>query len=246
MQHLHEQNAPAGQNYYLIPQSTDASAALSISYMLSERTSVTGSASYGRALSALNDSQYSSAQAGLGRKLTQRWFAQASAGGGYILPVGHISTGVHGSQWEASTGLGYRGTHQSIIGSVGKSVSDFYGLGAAATLNSSVGWSWYRPGSNWSLQAGGGQDKLLGKPLANYNLGNNGIRADMGIYWMPDRRTTVVLQYAYVVFSGTFPGLSLTPNQQLRFAQHSVRLNFGWGTRAGMAGQGVGVNTATP
>jgi hypothetical protein len=244
MQHLQDLNGPTYQNAYLIPQTTNLTSALSIGYMMTPRTSITGQASYGRTVSALNEAQFASAQAGLGRKLTARWFAQFSAGAGYILPLGANSTGVHGTQWEGSGGLGYRGSSQTILASVRRSVSDLYGTGAAATVSSVVGWSWRRRGSPWALQASGGQDKLLGNQLVFNGLGNNGVRANAGVYWNPSRHTSVVLQYSYVTFSGIFPGVLQAPGQPFHFNQHSIRLNLGWGIGAGRMGQDDLANVA--
>jgi hypothetical protein len=240
MQHLRESGAPASQNAYLVPQTTNGAGAASLSYMLSPRTTLSASATYGRSISALNYTQYTSGEIGLGRKLTRRWFGQFSGGGGYILPVHKISTGVTGKQWQASGGLGYRGAGHTVIGSVQRSVADFYGVGAAATLSSSVGWSWQRRGRSWALQAGGGQDKLLGKQLTLNSLGNNGVRATGGIHWNPRRSASIALQYAYVTFSGVLPNNAQAPGQLLQFAQHSVRLSFGWGSGAGILGPAIG------
>jgi hypothetical protein len=243
MQHLVQGNGTDTQNYYLIPQTTDAAFATSLSYMLTERTSLTGSAGYGRSLSSLSDSQYATAQAGLGRKLSRRIFGQFAAGGGYILPVGAISTRARGSQWEGSGGIGYRGEEHVFIVAVNRSVSDFYGLGAAATLSSSLGWSWHRRGRRWTIQSGVGQDKMLGSQITALGLGNNGIRANAGLYWNVAGHASVGLQYAFVSYSGVFPVAGIQgPGQSLRFDQHSVRLNFGWGMAPG--GRAPGANQA--
>jgi hypothetical protein len=235
MQHLVDGNAPAGQNYYVVPQTTDASFSTSLSYLLTPRTSLTGSASYGRSMSSLNQSQFTSTQVGLGRKLTEHFFTHFSGGAGVILPVGQGgSTSVHGLQWEGSGGIGYSGAGHSVMISANRSVADFYGLGATATESASLGWGWKKPGWNWSLQAGVGQNKLLGSQISALGLGNNGIRSNVGVYWNVSRRASVALQYAFVSYSGTFPTAVLGPGQHLSFMQHSVRLNIGWGMSPGL------------
>jgi hypothetical protein len=240
MQHVREHNGSVEQNYYLVPATTNAAAALSIGYMLSPRTTISTSASYGRTLSAFSQAQYTSANFGVGRRLTQRWFTQFAAGGIYILPVGRISTGVHGKQYEADGGLGYRATTYTVIVSAHRSVSDYYGMGPAATVGSALGWSWQRVGSHWAVMTGVSQDHLLGSQFSSSGVANNSLRTTFGIHWSPYRRASILLQYAYASFSGAFPFLPQGPGQQLRFAQHSIRLNFGMGTGGTGAGGGPG------
>ena len=235
MQHMSDPNATAAQNYYLVPATTDATGAMSIAYMFSPRTTISGSASYGRTLSGFTQAQFTSANLGLSRKLTRNWFTELSAGGGYILPVGNGSSGVRGKQYEAAAGLGFRLSTHTLIGSVHRSVSDYYGMGAAPILSEALGWSWRRLGANWALNAGISQDHLLGTQFALSGAANNSIRANTGIYWKAPGHTSIMLQYAYVSFKGAFAFLPVA-NQQLTFAQHSIQLSFGWGGAGGPGG----------
>lgn len=240
MQHLNDTSVPAGQNYYLISQATNAEAAMSLSYMLTPRTSIMGSASYGRAFSALDRAQYASSEVRMGHALTARWFARIGAGAGYIMPVGYSSAGIHGVQWEGSGGLGYRGGGHVIVASAQRSVADFYGLGANATLTASLGWGWRPNGASWSIQAGGGESKLLGSQIEALGLGNNGFLANAGVYWSLHHRAAVGLQYAFASYSGIFPVPGASgPGQPLRYVQHSVRLNIGWGMTPAMGQAGA-------
>jgi hypothetical protein len=230
IQHLAETNVPIGEDYYLIPETTNATAGMSMSYMLTPRTSVLGSVTYGRTLSALDHAQYGSSLIGMGRRFSQRWSAEAGAGAGYIAPLGGRSNGIHGLQWQGSGSIAYRGGGHVIVVSAQRSVADFYGLGAAATLNGTLGWGWRPSGARWSVQAGAGESKLLGSQIAALGLGNNGFLANAGMYWSVSHRAMVGLQYAFAYYSGIFPipGAS-GPGESLRYAQHSVRLNIGWG-----------------
>ena len=141
----------------------------------------------------------------MGHALTARWFARIGAGAGCVLPVGYSSAGIHGVQWEGSGGLGYRGGGHVIVASAQRSVADFYGLGANATLTASLGWGWRPNGASWSIQAGGGESKLLGSQIEALGLGNNGFLANAGVYWSLHHRAAVGCNTPLLLF-GNLPG----------------------------------------
>jgi hypothetical protein len=231
MQHLRQDNATAVQNAYVLPQTTDMAGSVSLGYSLSPRTTLSGSVSYGRAISIYGRLQSVTAQVGVGRRLTRNWYAEVLGGGAVtIAPVNQPSfSNSRGGQATGSAGLGYHFASQSFFGSVSRTVSDLYGLGATATMSSSIGWGWRRRGSSWSLQAGAAQDRLLGKQIAASGFGNDGFRTNVGLCRALPGHAVAVLQYAYVTFTGALPMAGQTTLQSMRFAQHAVQLNVGWG-----------------
>jgi hypothetical protein len=239
MQHLNQQGNSADQGAYLLPQDTSVSGGFSIDYRLSPRTSMTASVNHGRSISSLNDAQYDSLQAGLGRKLTERWFVQGSVGGGYIRP-GNQSYSTRGSQWQTAGTIGYRVRSQTIIASTYRGVSDYYGLATGAMMGTTGAWAWKRPGSNWGVQAGISQSRLLGN-----TLGNDGFRISAGVNRMLSRGTSMILQYAYASFSGNLiDRTGIVTASRFQFKQHSIRLSMAWGPGAGSLGTSAGGGTA--
>jgi hypothetical protein len=237
MQHLVDNSVPAGQNYYLIPETTTAAAALSLNYLLTPRTSITGTVSSGRTLSILNRAQYASSEMAMGRTLTEHWFSRIGGGAGYIMPLGSTSTFIHGVQWEGSGGIGYRAGGHVVMASAHRAVADYYGLGAAGTLTATLGWGWRPRGASWFVQAGAGENRLLGNQISALGLGNNGLLANAGVYWRPFHGAAVGLQYAFASYSGIFPVTGVPgPGEALRYVQHTVRLNVGWGMAMAQTG----------
>jgi hypothetical protein len=252
MQHL-KTSSSLGSDYFFIPENTNVGFGGSFSYLLSERTSLMGSVQYGRGMSSIYNEQSGAALMGLGRKLTQNWFTDFAAGGGYILPIqstASTSANGRGKQWEANGKIGYRSRTNTLVASADRSLSDLYGAGAAATLALSGGWNWRKPGRKWALQAGAEEDLLSGQAVAA-DLATHGFRANAGIYLNLSRRSSVVVQYSYDTFWGTFPSVSSatssTTGQPVRFAQNSIRLNFGFGAGGGSGSPGSpGAPTAAP
>jgi hypothetical protein len=231
MQHL-KSSLSLGSDYYLVPENTNVGFGGSFSYLLSERTSLMGSVQYGRGMSSIYNEQ------------------SGAAGGGYILPIQSAavaSANGRGKQWEANGKIGYRSRTHTLVASANRSLSDLYGAGAAATLAFSGGWNWRKPGRKWALQAGAEEDLLSGQAVAS-DLATHGFRANAGIYLNLSRRSSVVVQYSYDTFWGTLPSVSSvsssTTGQPVRFAQNSIRLNFGFGAGGGSGSPGA--PTAAP
>jgi hypothetical protein len=228
-----------GPDVFLIPQTTNAGFDASVNYLLSERTSLMGSVDYGRVFSSIDNMQSASAMAGLGRKFTQNWFTNFSAGGGYILPLGSAYASSRGKQWEAFWNMGYHSHGHTVVVSASRSIADLYGSGASATLTMDAGWSWRRPGSHWNFQAGVGGNRLSGQSTVAA-MATTGFRVNAGLYRALASHSNIVLQYTYDTFWGPVT-LSSTPGPQLRYAQSAVRLNFAFG-----AAGGRGTASATP
>ena len=235
MQHLVDNKGTAAQNAYLVPQSTNASASVNVAYSISPRTAVTGSGSYGKTFSALGHLQNYAGNLGISHQFSRNWYVELLGGGAYVRTPVNTATGItvgqaHGGQVTASLGLGYHVSHsQTLYAAVSRAVSDYYGVGATATMSSTVAWSWHRRGTSWSLQASGSQEKLLGSVAAASGLGNDGYRGNGGISWLLARHAVVAVQYAYLTFKGAFPLPGQTTGQLLSFSQQGVQLNVGWG-----------------
>jgi hypothetical protein len=224
MQHLNSKNSATDQNYFNIAQESSLSAGFSMGYTLSPRTTLTGSVTYGRSLSSINDAQYDSFQVGVGHKLSPRWFVQGAAGGGYVLP-GKQAYSTRGVQSLVTGTIGYRPhAGHSLMASVYRSVSDYYGIATGATFGTSVGWAWSPVGWNWGLHAAINEDRLLGNAL-----GNSGYRMNVGMNRRLGRQTSVTVQYAYAVADGNLVEANNSIGPRFNFKQHSVRMSFTWG-----------------
>ena len=243
-QHLSD-GEPAGQRP-IIPQATVGSAYGSINYMLSPRTSVTGSINYSRSFSAQDRSQYESFQFGIGRKLSQRWFASVAAGAGYFNSAQYLGGGSQLHSQESGT-LGYRAGSHSLMGTVAKSISSYYGITAGSRLDITGMWMWAPRRTNWAFHAGGTQDRLLGNTLPS-----SGSRFFVGLIRPLSRTTFLSLQYTHALFSGELPDQAGTVGR-FEYQQHAARLNFTWGQNGGMwggsggaGGRGRSEGDATP
>jgi hypothetical protein len=177
MQSLPDPFAP--QSAFLLNQTTSVGGSLAASYRLSERTNSYVSVTYARPVSSLYTTASTSVNAGLSRRLTEHWSASASLGTGYILPShnGNSNQGFQRLGYQAFFSTGYRLLRNSFSGSVSRTVSDNYGLGASGTVSAAAGWSWAPLRAHWGLSAGGSWVRLEGTSLANQGYSfNAGIR----------------------------------------------------------------------
>ena len=221
MQHLDDNNGP--QTPHLLNQSTSFSSGLSMDYLLSPRTNLFASVGYSRALSSLYTTPSVGFAFGAGRTLTEHIFAHASVGMGYILPSAQGSPSIQRTNWQASAGLGYRLYRQSFVGSVSRSVSDNFGLGASSNFAASLGWNWHPPGTDWGISAGGAEQRLNNTPY-----GRQGYRVMVGVNRALSARVTMSLSYGYGNGSSVLLTSANTLTSPYSTSGHSVRLNIGW------------------
>jgi hypothetical protein len=235
IQHLADQNA--GQNVFIIPQTTSAGASANIAYELNPRTSISGSVAYFRGISPISIPS-GTATVALGRELTQQFFVRASAGAGFYFGPEYNTAGIqtgsgtHLLQATYSAAAGYRARSQTFLVSVNRSVANNYGVVASGMLSAIAAWSWRRPGSDWSLSAGAGESRFSGSGWG----GNNGYRANVSLRRKLSPRFSASLQLGYASFSGSgilpeTSALLLVP-ETFHSATKSVRLGL---TFSGMA-----------
>ena len=223
MQHLKDSSS-AVQTPFVIPQTTGLGAGLGVSYQLSPRTAVNANAVYVRVVSSLVTAPSASLMLGISREITDHLYARISAGAGYLLPYsqGTTSVGLQREQWQAAGTLGYRILRHSFVFTASRTVSDAYGVGAAATLMLTGGWNWSPSRTSWGLNVGGSDIRLQGSQFGSdgYNI-NGGVRHPLG------NRFSFGLSYGYGSFgigALTVPGQNLP----LQFRTQTGRVSLSW------------------
>jgi hypothetical protein len=226
MQHLGGDDGQGGNSVNLIPQTTGLYLGLSVGYALSPRTNFSLSGSYSLPISRLGGNRSAGLNADIGRTLTPHLFVRGGAGAGYILPHGSGASGtpLQRTGWQAEASVGYRLFRQSFVASVSRSVSDYFGLNASATIMAGGGWSWSPPGSSWSISAGAHDTRLQGSAY-----GRDGYNVNAGVNRRLGSRAHASLSYGYGAFSagGIIAGINPT-GAPLKFNTHSVSLHIGF------------------
>lgn len=134
----------------ILGQSTSGNVSTGISYSISPRTQVGFSVNEGRTISRFQDTYHTTASAFIGRKLTQRWFAQVYGGGGGLHPIRTELQLPSGPQYHGGGSVGVRTYSHTVLFSSGRTFGDRYGIGAASTVTASGAWNWSHPGRSWS------------------------------------------------------------------------------------------------
>lgn len=152
---------------FVAPQMTAATASVSWSYSLSPRTRISAQASSSRTFSRLEQGYTTNTSVSIGRTMSQRWFVQATAGAGKLLYSRQTYTAPGGVQYLYGASIGFKTQTQTFLVSYNKSLGDAYGLGSGSTSAATGAWSWRRPGSTWSVSAGGGYQELNNHTFSN-------------------------------------------------------------------------------
>jgi hypothetical protein len=223
---------PGVQNAFLLPNTTSGGAGFTISYSLSPRTELSGSASTTRTSSSLYDSYSTTSLVTLGRVLGRRWFAQIHGGVGFTNPVRQGVAGAsppiaYSTVPHPSGGgtLGVKTFTTTLLASVDHTVSDAYGLGASSTSTANAGWRWRRPGASWWLESSVGWQQLQGGNLEAMS----GWHAMAG-FGRVIGHLMLLTQYAYLEYSGTYQRTSYNPSQ------NAVRCSLVWTPQASVSG----------
>ena len=114
--------------------------------------------------------------------------------------------------------LGFKTSSCTLLGSYDYTVSDSYGVGAAATSSATITWRWNRPGRVWWLESSLGWQQLQGNGLTN----TSGWQTTVGLGRKLGAHAVFLTQYAYLHYSG---GLQAALSS---FSQSAVRVSVVW------------------
>src|SRR5262249_41216269 len=106
----------------------------------------------------------------------------------------------------------------TLLGSYDYTVSDSYGLGAAATSSAGFTWRWRRPGRVWWLDSNLTWQQLQGNALTN----TSGWQTTAGLGRMLGAHVVLLAQYAYLKYSG---GL---PTSAYHLSESAARVSMVW------------------
>jgi hypothetical protein len=215
-QHVSQNTGPAGNG--LLSNTTSENLSVGLSYSLSPRTQIGGTVTGARSESLLQDNFTTTSVGTLGRKLSTKWFVQVQGGVGVMKALRDSALEQRTVRPHPVIGgsLGYKSFSHTLLSSYDRAVSDAYGLGASTSSSASGSWLWRRPGSDWSLTASGGWQKLEGT-LAGTATGwrtTAGIGRSLG-------HVTLLVEYAYLKYSGI-------QQQTLFLSQSAVRVSTRW------------------
>ena len=186
-------SAENASNFVLVPKSTSADVMLTYSYSISPRTQIGFTASSMRVWSSYVRGFTSQGSFTLARTLTPHWFVNLHGGVGVIT---YSQSQFPQSSTPQSLGggsLGYKVLSHTFLASFERTIGDFYGLGASTTNGFNAAWNWRRPGSAWSLFAGGGYQQLSGSVFVN----TTSWRASAGVARALGRHFFMDVQYGY-------------------------------------------------
>jgi hypothetical protein len=195
---------------------------VSMSYALSPRTNLTASVNENRTVSTFQSMWDTTATAGIGRKMSERWFLSGYAGIAFLdIPQNtpqYNQDSPQSRQVIGGASLGFKSYQHTFVVSASRSTSDALGLlvGTSTTVGGS--WSWHHPGSKWNLIAGFSDEQVSNTGFASLS----GWQASAGVFRPLNSHTTMSAQYAYLHSSGSYLGSNTT------FGIQSVRVSLGW------------------
>ena len=145
----------------VIPRTTSGGFGVGWTYSLTPRTSIGATMSTGRAFSSLQDAWANQAGLTFGRTLTSRWFVSGTAGVGWITPIRTTLQPKMGPQLTYGVSTGYKLYSHAFVGSITRSVSDVYAIGANASESGSFAWVWKPPAGSLSITSGVGYSRII-------------------------------------------------------------------------------------
>ena len=200
-QHLNT-GEPNTTGFFLLPETTSAYATLGVGYEASPRTEVSFESTSTRMFSRYEDAYVSSGTGVISRVLGRRWIAQARGGAGTIIPVHHTFAYSPGAHYLAGATLTFKTSSNTFMGSIDRTITDSYGLGALSATVASGAWNWHMPGHSWWVYSTG-RYEMLGN-LGNHNL--NAWLASVGISRKLVPHTIGRIGYVYGRDSGFYSG----------------------------------------
>ena len=218
-QHLNDgQQQDAPQYVYLIPQATEVSSTLSLSYSLTPRTQVGVSLSGSRGFSQIQEAYTTYGTVFVGRNMGRHWFAQVRGGSGYVANINRQFTGNNGTTPVFGGSLGYKTYAHSFLGAYDRSLSQTYGAGAADTITISAAWHWWRPGRRWGLSSDYMEQQFRGGVFGDAN----GWRAAFGVTRQMGDHAVLETGYTYASYT------SKSPTFPYDSQQNAVRVSVMW------------------
>jgi hypothetical protein len=203
----------------LLPNTTSGNANIAISYSLSPRTQIGGSVATTRISSAFQDAYTTTSLLTFGRTLGRRWLVQMHGGAGYTNLVRQLP-GSQPSKLRPSAGgsWAFKMFSQTLLGSLERTVTDQYGLGASTSSSAGASWRWARPGRPWWLESSFTWQQLSGGGLSDLS----GWRTTTGFGERIGRHFAIMTQYAYMRYSGVLQ------TSDYHLAQSAVRISVVW------------------
>jgi hypothetical protein len=203
---------------YLIPSVTIGNVNAGLSYSLSPRTTVSGDLSSQRMFASLNNTYTTTGTVSIGRVMGKRWFGNLHAGVGFITPVNTAYQLPTGPQLIEGGTVGFTTYTQTVMLVVDRTVVDSYAIGASSTLNTSLAWSWKRPGHSWTVLATTGEQRISRMNLPAINAW----QASVGFSQRVTREIALTVSYGYLRPSSEPLGSLYMP------PTHGIRLMIGW------------------
>jgi hypothetical protein len=217
------QSQRGGQNgvpvqEYVLPRSTGINGGMGMTYSLSPRTQIGFSVDESRSINRYQNGNTTNAYATFGRKMGMRWF-MGLHGGGSFSQTTQTSYGTPiPAQVSWGGSLGVQTYSQTLTVSYDRSGSDPYGFAVGTNTSATGSWSWRRPGSRWSLSAGGGQHQIRNAAFVSIS----GWEASGGVSLSLAEHASLSAQYVYFNSAGNYAGTALNT------AVQSVRVSLGW------------------
>ena len=191
------------------PQTTNAGVSVSWSYSLSPRTQIGVSVSSSRTFSRFQQGYASNGSVSIGRKMSRRWFAQATAGAGKLNYSQQLYAAPNSVQYLYGASLGFKTVAHTFLASYNRSLGDVYGLGSGSTSSATGTWNWRRPGSSWSVSAGGGYQEFNNQTFNN----TRSLMANAGVAKELSPHLFLSAQYIYFQFPANMRAAGLESSE---------------------------------
>jgi hypothetical protein len=158
--HTYSREQQATQGY---PNVTMGMADFTLTYLLSRRTSLAGSAGYARSYARQYRSEWESSSLGLHRELGRRSFGTLQ--GGYVRIADRQASGFGRSSYTLGGSYGTTTGRHTVAWTFRRSGGDIHGIGSQATVGVDGAWSWFSPTSAWRLGSSVGYERVNGATL---------------------------------------------------------------------------------
>jgi hypothetical protein len=203
----------------VLSNTTSGTAGATLSYSLSPVMQLGATVTTNRISSSLIDAYTTTSMATFGRTLGTQWVLQLHGGVGFTNPVGQSYYAIQTKPLPAGGGsLAFKAASHTLLGSIDRTVSDLYGLGASTSSTATVAWRWRRYSSLWSLQSSLSWQQLQGNAV----MDTSGWRATAGLNRGFGPHLAMLWQYTYLKYSG---GLQMS---LYSFSESAVRVSMIW------------------
>jgi len=208
---------------YVMPRTIGGTAAVSMSYSLSPRTTISAGVTQTYTSTQYQKSTGTSPTVGIGRKMGRNWFLRGTAGV-YINERTQQSVGTApGSQATFSGSVGYQTRSHSLVAtynSAGLLIGD-----SAATIGRNTiyrgAWSWRPIRTAWNLHANYSHTDTSGTGFLTLKGWQGGAGVNRSLGW----NMVLSFNYAYVTSSSNYLG------KERQVSVNTARLSLGWAPR---------------